>query len=111
MQGARTCAGRDGSTFEEILHIVIVVVIQTAHREAFAVALQFASHVAVLAAIVSLDGETTGGVPFAVGVTNTGSPGRASSFWLSDGFLNRERSIPFLTLALPPVIRDKNRMR
>ena len=58
MQGARTCAGREGSTFEEILHIVIVVVIQTAHREAFAVALQFASQVAVLAAIVSLDGET-----------------------------------------------------
>ena len=50
-------------------------------------------------------------VPFAVGVTNTGTPGRASSFWLSAGFLNRERSIPFLMLALPPVIPDKNRMR
>jgi hypothetical protein len=48
--------------------------------------------------------EVAGGVLFAVGATNTGSPGRASSFWLSDGFLNRERSIPFLTLALPPVI-------
>jgi hypothetical protein len=32
-------------------------------------------------------------------------------FWLSNGFPNRERSIPFLTLALPPVIRDKNRIR
>jgi hypothetical protein len=32
-------------------------------------------------------------------------------YWLSDGFLNRERSIPFLTLASPPLIRDKNRMR
>jgi RNA-directed DNA polymerase len=53
----------------------------------------------------------SGGVPFAVGVTNTGTPGRASSFWLSAGFLNRERSIPFLMLALPPVIPDKNRMR
>jgi hypothetical protein len=29
---------------------------------------------------------------------------------LIDGFLNRERSIPFLMLASPPVIRDKNRM-
>ncbi len=37
--------------------------------------------------------------------------GRASSSWLSAGFLNRERSIPFLTLASPPLIRDKNRMR
>src|SRR5260370_22000520 len=37
--------------------------------------------------------------------------GRASSSWLIDGFLNRERSIPFLTLSAPPLIRDKNRMR
>ncbi len=42
---------------------------------------------------------------------NAGSLGRASSSWLSAGFLNRERSIPFLTLASPPLIRDKNRMR
>jgi hypothetical protein len=53
----------------------------------------------------------SGGVLFAAGARNAGSPGRALSFWLSDGFLNRERSIPFLTLASPPVIRDKNRMR
>jgi len=52
----------------------------------------------------------SGGVLFAVGIRNAGSPGRASSFWLSDGFLTRERSIPFLMLALPSVIRDKNRM-
>jgi hypothetical protein len=45
------------------------------------------------------------------GARNAGSPGRASLFWLSDGFLNRERSILFLTLASPPLIRDKNRMR
>ena len=111
MQGARTCASRDGRSFEEILQVRIVVVIQTAHGDTLAIALHFPAHIAVLAAIVSLDGETTGGVPFAVGVTNTGSPGRASSFWLSDGFLNRERSIPFLMLASPPLIRDKNRMR
>jgi hypothetical protein len=42
---------------------------------------------------------------------NAQSHGRASSCWLNDGFLNRERSIPFLMLASPLVIRDKNRMR
>ena len=31
--------------------------------------------------------------------------------WLRDGFPNRVRSIPFRMLALPPLIRDKNRMR
>jgi hypothetical protein len=40
------------------------------------------------------------GVPFAVGARNAGSPGRTSSFWRSDGFLNHERFIPFLTLAV-----------
>ena len=53
----------------------------------------------------------SGGVPFAAGVRNAGSTGRASLFWLTDGFPNRARSIPFLMLALPLVIRDKNRMR
>ena len=42
---------------------------------------------------------------------NAGSLGHAPSSWLSDGFHNCERSIPFLTFASPPVIRDKNRMR
>jgi RNA-directed DNA polymerase len=31
--------------------------------------------------------------------------------WLSAGSPNRVRSIPFLTLASPPLLRDKNRMR
>ncbi len=53
----------------------------------------------------------SGGVAFAAGARNAESPGRASLFWLSNGFLNRELSIPFLTLALPPAIQDKNRMR
>ena len=48
---------------------------------------------------------------FADGARNTGSTGRALSCWPSDGSRNRVRSIPFLTLALPPLIRDKNRMR
>jgi hypothetical protein len=42
---------------------------------------------------------------------NTGSTGRALSFWASDGSLTRVRSIPFPTLASPPLIQDKNRMR
>src|SRR6266576_4836344 len=54
-QGARTCAGRDGSTFEEILQISIVVVIQSAYRHALAVALHLAAHRAVLATVVGLD--------------------------------------------------------
>ena len=53
----------------------------------------------------------SGGELFADGARNAGSLGRASSIWLSDGFLNRECSIPFLTPASPLIIRDKNRMR
>src|SRR5207237_10402290 len=60
-QRTRTGAGRDGSTFEKALQIFIVVVIQTAHRAALAVALHFASHVAVLTAVMSLDCETAVG--------------------------------------------------
>ena len=60
-QRARTCAGRYRSTFEEILQISIVVVIQTAYRHALAVALQFAAHRTVLPAVVGLDGEATVG--------------------------------------------------
>ena len=45
----------------------IVVVIQTAHRDALAVALQFASHRAVLAAVVGLDCETAVGPELALG--------------------------------------------
>ena len=47
--------------FEEILQISIVVVIETAYRHALPVALQFASHRAVLPAVVGLDGEPTVG--------------------------------------------------
>src|SRR5450759_981708 len=48
----------DRCAFEEILQIVIMVVVQASHRDALAVALQFASHIAILAAVVSLDCET-----------------------------------------------------
>ena len=72
MQRARTCAGRDGSTFEKILQIFIVVVIQTAHGDALTVALQFASHTAVLAAVMSLDCETTVGPELPLGTETVG---------------------------------------
>ena len=49
-----------------------MVVIQSAHRDALAVALQFASHIAVLAAVVSLDGETTVGPQLALGAETVG---------------------------------------
>jgi hypothetical protein len=58
VQRTRTCAGRDGSTLEQILQISIVVVIQAAYRHALPVALQFAAHGAVLATVVGLDRET-----------------------------------------------------
>jgi len=44
-----------------------VVVIQTTHRDALTVALQFASDVAVLAAIMSLHGETDVGPELTLG--------------------------------------------
>jgi hypothetical protein len=52
-----------------------------------------------------------GGIHFAAEARNDRSPGSVSSPWLSAGFLNRECSIHILPYALPPVIRDKNRMR
>ena len=66
MDRARTGAGRDGSSFEQILQIPVAVAPQSAHRDALSVALQFASTIAVLAAVVSLDGEATVGpqLPF-----------------------------------------------
>jgi len=47
----------------------------------------------------------SGGELSLAGARNAGSHGRTSILvWLSAGFLYRERSIPFLTLASPPVI-------
>jgi hypothetical protein len=66
-QGPRTCGCRYGSTFEQILHIVIVVFTQTSHRHALAISLQFASDVAVLTAVMSLNRETTVGPELALG--------------------------------------------
>jgi hypothetical protein len=50
-------------------------------------------------------------LPFAAAARHIRSPGRVRSLWQSDGFLNRECSILTPRFALPPVIRDKNRMR
>jgi len=52
-----------------------------------------------------------GGVLSAAGARNTGSRGRVLLPWLSAGFRNRARFIPFRMHALPPFICDKNRMR
>ena len=51
-----------------------------------------------------------GGMHFAA-ETSARSLGPVPSLWLHAGFLNREYSILILPFALPPVIRDKNRMR
>src|SRR5208283_2398580 len=67
VQGTRPGAGRDGGAFEKTLQIFIVIVIQTAHRDAFSVALQLSSHTAVLAAVVSLDRETAVGPELSLG--------------------------------------------
>jgi hypothetical protein len=53
----------------------------------------------------------SGGVLFDAVARNIGSRGRALSLWLSVGYLHPTCSIPFPTLASPPPIYDKNRMR
>jgi group II intron reverse transcriptase/maturase len=53
----------------------------------------------------------TGGIHFAAAASNTRFPGNVLSLWLTDGFLAPEYSILIPRIALPPVIRDKNRMR
>jgi hypothetical protein len=72
VQGTRTCAGSDGGTFEKVLQIFIMVVIQTAYRDALAVALQFASDVAVLTAVMSLNRETAVGPELPFGTETVG---------------------------------------
>ena len=52
-------ASGDRSPFKEILHIGIVVVTQATHGHPLPVSLQFPSDIAVLAAVVGLQRETT----------------------------------------------------
>jgi hypothetical protein len=52
-----------------------------------------------------------GGKHFAAAARNARSPGPVLSLWLTAGSLNRAYSILIPQIALPPVIRDKNRMR
>jgi hypothetical protein len=62
-----------------------------------------------VASVATSSGIQTGIVNiFDVGI---GSRGRAFSLWLSVGYLHHKCSIPFPTLASPPPICDKNRMR
>jgi hypothetical protein len=51
------------------------------------------------------------GILFAAGARNTESTGRGCSPWRSAGFPHRLCSILSPMLALPLLIRDKNRMR
>src|SRR5260370_5085560 len=59
VQGARVSASGDRSPFEEILHIGIMVVTHATHGHALPVSLQFSSDIAVLAAVVGRQRETT----------------------------------------------------
>ena len=52
---------------------MIMVVIQTAHRDALPVALNLSSHIAVLTTIVCLDGKTTVSPQLALGTETVGS--------------------------------------
>ena len=62
------CWGKDA-----ILHILlVVVVVQTTHADALTVALPLASHVAILAAVMGLDGETTVGPKLALSSETVG---------------------------------------
>jgi hypothetical protein len=58
--------------FEEILHIGIMVVTQAAHGHALPVSLQFPSDIAVLAAVVGLQRETTVSPQLALGTETLG---------------------------------------
>ena len=53
----------------------------------------------------------SGGEHFAAAAKHARSPGPVLSLWLTDGSLHRAYSILIPRIALPPVIRDKNRMR
>ena len=55
----RPSTGRYGSAFEQILQIVIMVVIQTAHGDTLPVSSKLPPHKPALAAVVTLDCETT----------------------------------------------------
>ena len=64
--------GGDGRPLQEILNIVIMVAIQTTHRDALAVALQLSAHNAVLATVIGLDGKTAVGPKLALGTKPVG---------------------------------------
>lgn len=65
-------ASGDRSPFEEILHLGIVVVTQATHGHALPVSLQFPSEIAVLAAVVGLQRETTVSPQLALGTETVG---------------------------------------
>ena len=56
-QWSRPGTGQDRRAFEQILEIAIVVAVQPSNATAFPVANHLATNIAVLAAVVSFDGE------------------------------------------------------
>jgi Transposase DDE domain len=65
-------ASGDRSPFEEVLHIGIMVVTQAAHGHALLVSLQLPSDIAVLAAVVGIQRETTVSPQLALGTETVG---------------------------------------
>ena len=84
MDRAWTGAGRDGSTFEQILQIVIMVVIQTQHGQPLPVASHFPSYHAVLATVTSLQCETTVGPQLSLGAETVWRLQQRD--WVGEGF-------------------------
>src|SRR5206468_10533323 len=67
-----TFDGLEVRTLQENFQIVIMIAIETTHRDALAVALQFPAHNAVLAAVIRLDSKTAVGPELALGAEAMG---------------------------------------
>jgi hypothetical protein len=59
MQRAHTTAGSDGSSLEDLFHLVVVILIETANLLRFFRALQLSVHVAILRTVAGLDAQAT----------------------------------------------------
>ena len=58
---------RDSGTFEQIPQFLIVVLVETTYADALTIPLQLPTNVAILAAVMRLDGETAIGPELALG--------------------------------------------
>src|ERR1700758_1635087 len=59
MQRAHTTAGSDGSSLEDLFHLVVVILIETANLLRLFCALQLSVHVAILRTVAGLDAQAT----------------------------------------------------